>query len=191
LSGATEQQNPHPGASDVAPSDASSVPNSLTSNGLSFDSSSLGNQQPEALTRPWWCDETAVPIGYRPNALVRELDQLISDALLHSPLIQSIQLEPQILETRVDQAYGTFDPSTFIDSIFRDTSDPVGNTLTTGSANRLNEIGTDNRLGIKKKNQRGGISELSQKSDFLDNNSDFFLPGDKRARSCDWATRSP
>ncbi len=176
LSGAMEQQNPYPGWSDVAPSDSSSVPNSLTSNGLHSDSSSLGNQQPEALTRPWWCDETTVPIGHRPNAQVRELDQLISDALVHSPLIQSIQLEPQILETKVDQAYGTFDPSTFIDSIFRDTSDPVGNTLTTGSANRLNEIGTDNRLGIKKKNQRGGTSELSQKSDFLDNNSDFFSP---------------
>jgi outer membrane protein TolC len=74
---------------------------------------------------------------------------------------------------------GQFDPAPFVDSIFHDTSDPVGNTLVTGSANRLLEEQWDNRSGIRGKNMRGGQTELSQQFLFKDNNSDFFLPNNQ------------
>jgi outer membrane protein TolC len=131
---------------------------------------------PSVLIRPWWVEEAERPFGYGNNSQPRDLDQLISAALTYSPFVQAVQLEPQVLETRIDQAFGPFDPKAFVDSIFRDTSDPVGNTLITGSANRLNENGTDNRLGLKRKNFRGGTSDLTQELDFQNNNSNFFLP---------------
>ncbi len=172
----TASQGAYPGWDEVPARDVNTIDKPLPGVELSGDSLPPSTLDASTLIRPWWCEEAGLPIGYNENAQPRDLDQLISAALMYSPYIQSVQLEPQILETKVDQAFGPFDPSAFIDSIFRDTNDPVGNTLTTGSANSLQEIGTDNRVGIKKKNFRGGTGEITQKTDFLDNNSDFFLP---------------
>jgi outer membrane protein len=160
------------------PSHEDQVPNPPTLPGVDLGTEFLPRdpEASQALIRPWWVDESERPLGIGDNSQPRDLDQLISAALTYSPFIQSAQLEPQVLETKVDQAFGPFDPKAFVDSIFRDTSDPVGNTLITGSANRLNENGTDNRLGLKRKNFRGGTSELTQELDFQNNNSDFFLP---------------
>jgi len=138
---------------------------------------SVSLPQPMVLTRPWWIDQASSQLGERTTSHAWELDILIAKALEHSPWIQSALVEAQIYGARVGETLGPFDPSAFVDSIFRDTSDPVGNTLTTGSASRLNEIGLDNRIGIKKKNFKGGTTELSQDLDLLDNNSNFFVPG--------------
>ncbi len=63
-----------------------------------------------------------------------------------------------------------------MDSIFNDSSDPVGNTLTTGGPLRLNEYRVDNGLGMRAKNQFGGSAELSQNMTLRDNNSVFLAP---------------
>ncbi|MFO0012339.1 MAG: TolC family protein [Planctomycetota bacterium] len=166
----------YPGWEDDGEPNPSPIPESLPGIELREDSYPSKAQQATVLIRPWWIDEANQPLGHPVNVLPRDLDELISAALTHSPHVQSVQLEPQILETKIDQALGPFDPTTFVDSIFRDTSDPVGNTLVTGSKKPLEEIGTDNRLGIKRKNFRGGTTDLGQELDFLDNNSDFFQP---------------
>lgn len=108
-----------------------------------------------------------------------ELDELIWLAVEHSPYIQSVLIEPQILQTAATQASGQFDPSAFVDSIFHDTSDPVGNTLTTGGAARLNDHVWDNRSGFRGKNTRGGQTEFSQQFLFKDSNSNFFVPSNQ------------
>jgi outer membrane protein TolC len=147
------------------------------------------------LTRPWWShalameadpsDEPSVP---RPRSTVDsaafvgrgwELDQLIWLAVEHSPYIKAVLVEPQILQSRAMQAAGQFDPSAFVDSIFHDTSDPVGNTLTTGNASRLNDHVWDSRSGIRAKNFRGGQAEFSQQFLFKDSNSNFFVPSNQ------------
>ena len=129
------------------------------------------------LIRPWWIEQTAEKLGNVQNVQHWDLDRMISSALDNSPYIQSTIVETQIYNAKIGENLGPFDASTFIDSIFRDTSDPVGTTLETGTAfSQLNQIGVDNRVGVRKKNFRGGTTELTQELDFLDNNSQFFIP---------------
>ncbi len=142
--------------------------------------------------QPWWSQEFAAvratdsPVSAHPGEFLAafvgkpwELEPLLWLALEHSPYVKSILIEPQILQTRAVAINGQFDPQPFVDSIFHDSSDPVGNTLITGSANRLNEHVWDNRSGIRAKNTRGGETEFSQQFMFKDNNSDFFVPNDQ------------
>ncbi len=126
---------------------------------------------------PYWITDgrLAIKAPLDRSATV-DLDSLIWAALSHSPYIQSIQLRPQILETEINQAQGVFDPSRFASSIWNDRSDPVGNTLTTGGAPRLNEHFLDNKAGVRKKNELGGNWEAAQELGLKDNNSNFFVP---------------
>jgi hypothetical protein len=137
------------------------------------------NSNSAILTQPWWI-ETQSP-RLRPTAQVQgwDLDQLIWLAVEHSPWVQGVLVEPQIFQAQAAAATGQFDPNAFVDSIFRDTSDPVGNTLITGSAGRLNDHIWNNSSGLRAKNTRGGVSELSQDFNFKDSNSNFFLPSNQ------------
>ncbi|MEZ6135355.1 MAG: TolC family protein [Pirellulaceae bacterium] len=137
-------------------------------------------QSVPTLTRPWWSDALSHPTQDTQDAFVGrawELENLIWLAVEHSPYIQSVLVEPQIQNAKTWGASAQFDPNAFVDSIFHDTSDPVGNTLITGSAPRLNELNWDSRSGIRAKNSRGGQAEFSQQFQFKDSNSDFFVPG--------------
>lgn len=142
----------------------------------------------DAPLQPWWslaiASQAVTPSSSADavSAFVGrpwELEQLLWLAVEHSPFVNSIRIEPQVLQSRATAVLGQFDPQPFVDSIFHDTSDPVGNTLVTGSANRLNEHQWDNRSGIRGKNTRGGQTEFSQQFLFKDNNSDFFLPSNQ------------
>jgi outer membrane protein TolC len=137
------------------------------------------NSNSAILTQPWWI-ETQSP-RLRPAAPEQgwDLDQLIWLAVEHSPWVQGVLVEPQIFQAQAAAATGQFDPNAFVDSIFRDTSDPVGNTLITGTAGRLNDHIWNNSSGLRAKNTRGGVSELSQDFNFKDSNSNFFLPSNQ------------
>ncbi len=128
------------------------------------------------LTQPWWSTANARPIVADTPAQAWELDQLIWMAVENSPFVQAVLIEPQILQAQATATNGQFDPNAFVESIFRDTSDPVGNTLTTGSANRLNDHVWNNSSGVRSKNTRGGLAELAQDFNFKDSNSTFFVP---------------
>ncbi len=138
--------------------------------------------------KPWWSLAIASQAAAASSSEQRvaafvgqpwELERLLWLAVEHSPFVSSIRIEPQVLQSRASAVLGQFDPQPFVDSIFHDTSDPVGNTLVTGTAKRLNEHQWDNRSGIRGKNIRGGQTEFSQQFLFKDNNSDFFLPSNQ------------
>jgi outer membrane protein TolC len=130
----------------------------------------------EQLALPWWLDNLHASDG---TARQVELDELIWLAITHSPHVQSVLLEPQILDSKAAQKLGAFDPNRFVDSIFKDTSDPVGNSLVTGGPPRLNDNLWENRAGVRAKNQYGGQTEFFQEMLFKDSNSRFFTPGDQ------------
>lgn len=131
------------------------------------------------LRQPWWNLQRPPKPNIVMPAQYWELDQLIWLAVKHSPLVQAVLIEPQIQQARAAVTIGEFDATTFLDSIFNDTSDPVGNTLVTGTAPRLNDHLWENRSGVRKKNLRGGQAELFQEFFFKDSNSDFFVPGNQ------------
>lgn len=136
-------------------------------------------KQSSVLTQPWWQESAATQLISQRAVHGWELDQLIWLAVEHSPLVQSVLVEPQILQAQAAATNGQFDPNAFVDSIFKDTSDPVGNTLTTGTAGRLNDHVWNNSSGLRVKNTRGGSAEFAQDFNFKDSNSDFFVPGNQ------------
>lgn len=131
------------------------------------------------LTAPWWLDSDSSQLLEAPAARNWELEQLIWLAIEHSPLVKSVLIEPQVLQAQAVATNGQFDPNAFVESIFKDSSDPVGNTLTTGTAGRLNDHLWNNSSGIRAKNTRGGLAELAQDFNFKDSNSNFFVPANQ------------
>jgi outer membrane protein TolC len=129
------------------------------------------------IPRPYWYTDARFAMKASPErAAAVEIEVLIWAALAHSPYIKSIQTQPLILESEIQSAEGVFDPTRFASSIWHDTSDPVGNTLTTGGPNRFNEHFLDNKAGVRKKNDWGGNWEAAQEVGLRDNNSVFFVP---------------
>jgi len=108
-----------------------------------------------------------------------ELEQLVWHAMQYSPKVQSILILPRILQTDIEIARGEFDRRRTVNTNYRDNSDPVGNTLTTGGPNRLNEQFWDNSIGIKDRNMIGGKTELLQMFNARDSNSLFFQPNNQ------------
>lgn len=146
--------------------------------GESVESVRSDIQSESMLQSPWWSSPQKT--GQFENEHGDwPLEELIWLAIENSPHVRSLLIEPQIQHARASNALGEFDPTAFLDSIFHDTSDPVGNELITGSAPRLNDHIWDNRSGIRKKNTRGGQAEFSQGFIFKDSNSDFFIPNNQ------------
>lgn len=128
------------------------------------------------LTQPWW-RELKPFNGELGEYRDVELDDLVWLAIEHSPLVRSLLVEPQIQEAKASATLGVFDPNPFINSIFNDSSNPIGNTLTTGGPSRLNENLWENSAGIKTRTKSGAQTEIAQEMSFRDNNSLFFQPG--------------
>ncbi len=129
-----------------------------------------------ALTQPWWVADELASQSAEQASQGWDLDRLIWLAVENSPLVQAVLVEPQIQQARAAATNGQFDPNAFVESIFKDTSDPVGNTLTVGTGERLNDHLWNNSSGIRAKNTRGGLTELAQDFNFKDSNSTFFVP---------------
>jgi outer membrane protein TolC len=108
-----------------------------------------------------------------------DLEQLIWQSMQYSMRVQSILKMPKIQRSEIDIARGDFDPMRYARSNFKDTSDPVGNTLTTGGPNRLNDYFWENAVGIRDRNQFGGKTDFGQAIDARDSNSLFFRPNNQ------------
>ncbi len=127
---------------------------------------------------PWWQEKCAAAIlsGDMSRAQGFSLEQLIWLSMENSPRVQSILITPKIQRTDIDIAKGDFDPRRVARSNYRDSSDPVGNTLTTGGPTRFDELFWENSVGIRDRNAFGGKTELSQLINSRDSNSLFFKP---------------
>ncbi len=130
---------------------------------------------------PWWQVSCAKPMLTGDSNKVRhfDLEQLIWLSMEYSPRVKSILIAPKIQATDIDIAKGEFDRRRVAKTNYRDTSDPVGNTLTTGGPTRLNEQFWENSVGIRDRNTLGGKTELSQLIIARDNNSLFFKPNNQ------------
>ncbi len=132
-------------------------------------------------TIPWWqerCSNTILtnqPI----KAVPVDLEQLIWQSMQYSARVQSILIAPKIQRTDIQIARGEFDRRRFSQTNYHNTSDPVGNVLTTGGPNRLNEQFWENSVGVRDLNSLGGKSELSQMIIGRDSNSLFFKPNNQ------------
>ena len=129
---------------------------------------------------PWWAERVAKSAGIKPSPSHYTLDQLIHSALENSPHIQVAAAAPNIRQAQLLEESSQFDWTRFLSSIYDDTNDPIGNTLTTGNADdRFTQQDWTSRGGVRRRNRKGGELEISQQFGYLDNNSSFLIPGDQ------------
>jgi len=145
------------------------------------DTLSIEQKILRAQTIPWWRERCTAPILTKEaNRVVPiHLEQIVWQAMQNSPKVKSILLVPRIQRTDILSAMGEFDRRRFGQTNFRDSSDPVGNTLTTGGPSRLTEQFWDNSIGIRDRNMLGGKTELLQLLNARDSNSLFFQPNNQ------------
>ena len=132
-------------------------------------------------TIPWWQERctNAILTNELNKACPVDLEQLIWQSMQYSAKVQSILITPKIQRTDIQIARGEFDRRRFSQTNYHSTSDPVGNVLTTGGPNRLNEQFWENSFGVRDLNSRGGKTELSQMIIGRDSNSLFFKPNNQ------------
>lgn len=125
---------------------------------------------------PWWQQSVAGQLIPTSAPLALELDNVLLGTLMHSPRVRVFTDAPMIRQTAVVEAQSKFDPRSFMESRFTDTSDPVGNTLTTGGANRFIDQNAFGAAGVRKLGSAGTQVEVSQRFGYETNNSIYFVP---------------
>lgn len=104
------------------------------------------------------------------------LEDLFLSAIQNSSQIRVFSELPLIRETSIQEARGAFDIVAFVEGKYDNVNDPVGSTLTTGGANRLEEEELGFRAGLKKKTRTGAEVYATQELKRTDSNSVFFTP---------------
>ena len=124
----------------------------------------------------WWDDAVRQPLRSAEDPKLIGLEQILLSALSHSSQIRVLREIPLIRETTIQEAEAEFDWVSFLESQWIDTSEPVGNRLTTGGPNRFNDEYLSASAGVRKRNQVGGRLEIGQQFGHQQNNSFFFDP---------------
>lgn len=128
---------------------------------------------------PWWQNAVTNRIQAGTNAAPVDLESLIVRTLHHSAMVKVISDQPFIHQTAVVESSAAFDWTQFLNTRWDDTSDPVGNILTTGGAPRYRNNQWSFEAGVRRKNELGGRLEIAQELGFQNNNSRFFQPNDQ------------
>jgi outer membrane protein TolC len=104
------------------------------------------------------------------------LEELFISAIQNSSQIKVFSELPLIRQTSIQEARGAFDITAFVEGKYDSVNDPVGSTLTTGGASRLEEEKLGFRAGLKKKIETGAEVYATQELKRTDSNSTFFTP---------------
>ena len=136
-------------------------------------------QSPRISMMQWWNRPASTQILGRPQWVTFDLETILVDTLRQSPRIRSLTHNAGMAMERIVQQDAAFDPTTLLSGTAGRTNDPVGNTLTTGGADRLREDSGNVRAGIQRSGRRGTQLGLNQELGLLDSNSTFFTPNDQ------------
>ncbi|TVQ01578.1 MAG: TolC family protein [Planctomycetaceae bacterium] len=128
---------------------------------------------------PWWQEAVQRRLPDRQESIGVSQDALLVGALRHSHQIRVFTDLPLIRETAIQEAKGDFDWRMFLETRWRDTSDPVGNTLVTGGPDRFRDHIWTGDGGARRRNIYGGQFSVRQQIGYQDNNSVFFVPNDQ------------
>jgi outer membrane protein TolC len=129
--------------------------------------------------KPWWQNVTTNQIQAGTNATPVDLETLILRTLEHSAQVKVFSDLPFIRQTAIVEAGAAFDWTQFLRTRWDDTSDPVGNVLTTGGSPRYRNNQWTFEAGVYRRNQIGGRIEVAQELGFQNTNSTFFQPNDQ------------
>lgn len=142
--------------------------------------------------RPWWDAIVRQPLNPRAATMQVNVSNLIQDALLYSPQVVAIQTEPEVKYRIVTQEAARFDWTAFLESTYNDLNEPVGNELTTGTAeDRLLTRKWQFSSGVRRKNLVGGELQVTQDFGHENQNSRFFLPNNQASSRLELSYRQP
>jgi len=105
-----------------------------------------------------------------------DIDSLVRGTLMHSFRLQAVAAQTTAEATAIPEAEGDFDWRLHSETNWDDTSEPVGNSLTTGGPPRLREDEWNFKFGFQRKNYFGGEFEASQEVGMFNDNSVFLDP---------------
>ena len=134
---------------------------------------------PEVSSIRWWHRDMQIRRRETSPAIKVSIHDLVTRALRHSAQVQAIQDAPLIQETAIIESSSAFDWVSFWDTTWDDINNPVGSTLTTGSANRFTDRNINGNAGVRRRNVYGGQFELAQRLGHQNTNSDFFVPNNQ------------
>lgn len=176
-------------ASNTTPVTNDVAPSKPVAQAQGFETPSLSplmvlNQAPEMIDqdkRPteWWHHDMQMRRRSGTPAIKVSIHDLITRALKSSAQVQAIQDAPLIQETSIIEASSAFDWTAFWDATWDDLNDPVGSTLTTGSANRFKDRNAYGNVGVRRRNVNGGQFEIAERLGHQNTNSDFFIPNNQ------------
>lgn len=130
---------------------------------------------------PWW--QTRVSESFNADRVRVEagVDELLRMAIANSAKVSVARHIPQIRETAVAEANANFDWSSFVDTMWADTSEPVGSDLTIGGAGgtRFRDHNWNLTAGMRRNTVSGGQLDFSQQVGHQNNNSTFFTPNNQ------------
>lgn len=127
----------------------------------------------------WWDHEALVPLGDRPQVISVDVMMLMRMSMECSAQVKAVGMTRWIRQEQTTIADAEFDTELYADGRFDDTSDPVGNTLTTGGPPRLNEHNVRFESGVRRKTYGGASVALSQQIGHDNSNSLFFVPNNQ------------
>lgn len=154
------------------PSSEASPPEALPSEPSPFGPPPLPRDQ-------WWDVQVVARMSDRGNTLPIDMAGLMKLAMQCSQQVKAVGVTRWIRGEQTTIAAAEFDTQLYADSRFDDTSDPVGNTLTTGGPPRLNEHIVRLESGLRRKTYGGASVSLSQQLGHDNSNSLFFIPNDQ------------
>lgn len=184
----TDRQEAFPKV-DVAADSYNSGDNNLISSRKSIRFETLPSeksaQQRAAASGPsidtvWWTQRVEKPV--RTDAATRKysLEELILMAVQYSAQVQVDAELPLIREAAVIEADSEFDWIAYLETNWRDASDPVGSSLTVGgTGNRFRDHQWTGESGLRRKNRAGGQLSIGQELGHQNNNSTFFQPNNQ------------
>lgn len=136
----------------------------------------------EGDTLAWWNAGVLQPMRADACPVPVDTSALMVLTVNFSQKVDAVREVTLVRQARVEEECAAFNPSLFADSIFNSTSDPVGNTLTTGGPSRLREDDWGTNAGLRRSTDTGVTWQLSQQTGLKDSNSLFFNPANQ-ARS--------
>ena len=109
------------------------------------------------------------------------LNDAISAALLYSNRVSSLQIEPIEEYQNVGVQSGRFDVVGFAEQSFRDSTEPVGNTIDTATGVQpiIQEQDLNLAYGLRRQLRTGGEVEFNQSLQIRDNDSGILAPRDQ------------
>ena len=125
---------------------------------------------------PWWQEPLLHQLKRNASPLTMTLDNAVLGTLMHSPQVRVLTDSVLVQRSAIMENQARFDMKSFMETKFVDTSDPVGNLLTTGGAKRFLDQNWNYSGGVRQQTSMGGQLEMAQRFGYQNNNSIFFLP---------------